>query len=49
MAEKTEVKRSMPETQFTQVQFTLQGLMNQVQMGQIGLPDIQRPSANKED
>jgi uncharacterized protein with ParB-like and HNH nuclease domain len=33
----------MPETQFTQVQFTLQGLMNQVQMGNIGLPDIQRP------
>ena len=30
----------MPETQFTQVQYTLQGLMNQVQMGQIGLPDI---------
>ena len=33
----------MPETQFTQVQYTLQGLMNQIQMGQIGLPDIQRP------
>jgi uncharacterized protein with ParB-like and HNH nuclease domain len=33
----------MPDTQFTQVQFTLQGLMNQVQMGNIGLPDIQRP------
>jgi len=32
----------MPETQLTQVQHTLQGLMNQVQMGQIGLPDIQR-------
>ena len=32
----------MPETQFTQVQFTLQGLMNQIQMGQIGLPDIQQ-------
>lgn len=31
----------MPETQFTQVQYTLQGLMNQIQMGQIGLPDIQ--------
>jgi len=26
----------MPETQFTQVQYTLQGLMNQIQMGQIG-------------
>jgi len=33
----------VPETQFTQVQYTLQGLMNQIQMGQIGLPDIQRP------
>ena len=33
----------MPDTLFTQVQYTLQGLMNQVQMGQIGLPDIQRP------
>jgi len=33
----------MSGTQFTQVQYTLQGLMNQVQMGQIGLPDIQRP------
>lgn len=33
----------MPETQFTQVQYTLQGLMNQIQMEQIGLPDIQRP------
>jgi hypothetical protein len=33
----------MPDTQFTQVQYTLQGLMNQIQMGQIGLPDIQRP------
>ena len=32
----------MPETQFTQVQYTLQGLMNQIQMGQIGLPDIQQ-------
>ena len=32
----------MPETQFTQVQFTLHGLLNQIQMGQIGLPDIQQ-------
>jgi hypothetical protein len=39
----------MPETQFTQVQYTLQGLMNQIQMGQIGLPDIQRAFANKEE
>ena len=28
----------MPETQFTRVQYTLQGSMNQIQMGQIGLP-----------
>jgi len=33
----------MPETQFTQVQYTLQGLMSQIQMGQIGLPGIQPP------
>lgn len=33
----------MAETLFTQVQFTLNGLMTQVRLGQIGLPDIQRP------
>lgn len=33
----------MTGTLFTQMQWTLQGLMNAVQMGQIGLPDIQRP------
>jgi len=43
MAEKTEVKQTMPETHFTQVQYTLQGLMNQ-----IGLPSIQRPHRLKD-
>ena len=33
----------MSETLFKQVQYDLQGLMNAVRMGQIGLPDIQRP------
>lgn len=33
----------MAETLFTQVQFTLEGLMDAVRMGSIGLPDIQRP------
>jgi len=33
----------MSETLFTQVQYSLDGLMSQVQMGHIGLPDIQRP------
>ena len=33
----------MSETLFTQVQYSLDGLMSQVQMGQIGLPEIQRP------
>jgi len=32
----------MPETQFTQIQYSLNDLMNAVRMGQIGLPDIQR-------
>ena len=32
----------MSKTLFTQVQYDLNGLMNAVQMGQIGLPDIQR-------
>lgn len=33
----------MAATLFKQVQWTLLGLMNAVRMGQIGLPDIQRP------
>ena len=32
----------MSKTLFTQVQYDLNGLMNAVKMGQIGLPDIQR-------
>ena len=33
----------MSETLFTQVQYSLGGLTSQVRMGQIGLPEIQRP------
>jgi len=33
---------NMSKTLFTQVQYSLNGLMNAVKMGQIGLPDIQR-------
>jgi hypothetical protein len=33
----------MSETVFTQVGYTLGGLINYIEMGEIGLPDIQRP------
>jgi hypothetical protein len=33
----------MSETLFKEVRYTLGGLVNGVSMGQIGLPDIQRP------
>ena len=32
----------MSKTLFTQIQYDLNGLMNAVKMGQIGLPGIQR-------
>ena len=37
----------MPETQFTQVQYTLQGLMTQ--MAQIGLPEIRQAEFSGEE
>lgn len=33
----------MSDTVFTQVGYTLGGLVNYIKMGEIGLPDIQRP------
>ena len=33
----------MSDTVFTQVGHTLGGLINYIEMGQIGLPEIQRP------
>ena len=33
----------MSETLFKEVRYTLGGLVNGISMGQIGLPDIQRP------
>ena len=33
----------MSETLFKEVRYTLGGLVNRISMGQIGLPDIQRP------
>ena len=33
----------MSETLFKEVRYTLGGLVNGINMGQIGLPDIQRP------
>jgi len=33
----------MSQTKFTQVNFSLNGLISQIELGQIGLPEIQRP------
>ncbi len=33
----------MTDTLFKEVRYTLGGLINDISMGQIGLPDIQRP------
>ena len=37
------VEFDMSETLFKEVRYTLGGLVNEIGMGQIGLPDIQRP------
>lgn len=38
-----EIGGDMSRTLFTQMQYNLNGLISAVRMGEIGLPDIQRP------